>query len=416
LTRCLVARLTHSLLAILDSPLDCQAVGATPLGCEYLLTKAIIETASALSLASYLLLKRELPATDAGSLSCHPVLSRLQKLHKQAATLEDFTAERHPELNDQLDKLVEAAALMKDGVVPSEEGDSDAADDDKSENAGVRADESDHDKSEADDEENESAGSDMEPADNADKKTASASSSSDDDSDSEDEDARRRSVLNEARFALRPAELMQEAIPTANRKRRPAPDFGEDEEQEAASGTKSKAFAATLNSIQQRSRAVPKKSKMAEDLDEFLGRDDDIMADEAEEEADFNGRDRKSRSDPEMVDDDEGGDFYSAVAQKSKSRKDVRRAMHQVAPKFPRVEREIDGERTVSKQILKNRGLVPHKNRLNRNPRVKKREQYRKAQIRRRGAVREIRTDEGHKYGGEGTGIKTGLSRSRQLA
>jgi U3 small nucleolar RNA-associated protein 3 len=387
-----------------------------------LLTKAIIETASALSLASYLLLKRELPASDAGSLSCHPVLSRLQKLHKQAATLEDFTAERHPELSDQLDKLVEAAALMKQGVVPSEaqaEEDSDPADDDNSENSGVGAVESDHDEPEADDEENESAGSDMEPAEKSDKKTASASSSSDDDSDSEDEDARRRIVLNEARFALRPAELMQEAIPTANRKRRPAPDFGEDEEQEAASGKKSKAFAATLNSIQQRSRAVPKKSKMAEDLDEFLGRDDDIMADEADEEADFTGRDRRSRSerkDPEMDDDDEGGDFYSVVAQKSKSRKDARKAMHQVAPKFPRVEREIDGERTVSKQILKNRGLVPHKNRLNRNPRVKKREQYRKAQIRRRGAVREIRTDEGHKYGGEGTGIKTGLSRSRKLA
>ena len=30
---------------------------------------------------------------------------------------------------------------------------------------------------------------------------------------------------------------------------------------------------------------------------------------------------------------------------------------------------------------MKNRGLVAHKNRLNRNPRVKKREQYRKALV-----------------------------------
>jgi len=64
---------------------------------------------------------------------------------------------------------------------------------------------------------------------------------------------------------------------------------------------------------------------------------------------------------------------------------------------------------------MKNRGLVAHKSKLNRNPRVKKREQYRKALVRRKGHVREVRTDEGHKYGGEATGIKSGLSRSRKL-
>ena len=64
---------------------------------------------------------------------------------------------------------------------------------------------------------------------------------------------------------------------------------------------------------------------------------------------------------------------------------------------------------------MKNRGLVAHKAKINRNPRVKKREQYRKAIIRRKGTVREVRTDEGHKYGGEQTGIKSGLSRSRKL-
>jgi len=52
---------------------------------------------------------------------------------------------------------------------------------------------------------------------------------------------------------------------------------------------------------------------------------------------------------------------------------------------------------------------------MNRNPRVKKREQYRKALIRRRGAVREVRTGEADNYGGELTGIKTGVSHSRKL-
>lgn len=73
------------------------------------------------------------------------------------------------------------------------------------------------------------------------------------------------------------------------------------------------------------------------------------------------------------------------------------------------------GERAISKTIMKNRGLVAHKSKLNRNPRVKKREQYRKALVRRKGHVRDVRTDEGHRYGGEETGIKSGLSRSRKL-
>jgi U3 small nucleolar RNA-associated protein 3 len=112
-------------------------------------------------------------------------------------------------------------------------------------------------------------------------------------------------------------------------------------------------------------------------------------------------------------DDDEG--FYAQQAKKSKQKKEFKKNLYQVAPKFPRVEKEVEGERAIGNQILKNRGLVPHKSKLNRNPRVKKREQYRKALIRRKGTVREVRKDEGHKYGGEETGIKTGLSRSRKL-
>ena len=65
--------------------------------------------------------------------------------------------------------------------------------------------------------------------------------------------------------------------------------------------------------------------------------------------------------------------------------------------------------------MSKNRGLVAHKAKINRNPRVKKREQYRKALISRKGSIREIRTDESHKYQGESTGIKSGISRSRKL-
>merc|ERR1712176_1176663 len=110
---------------------------------------------------------------------------------------------------------------------------------------------------------------------------------------------------------------------------------------------------------------------------------------------------------------DDGDDFYGQILKKSKAKKKFKKDMYKVAPKFPRAEGLVEGERAISKTILKNRGLVAHKSKLNRNPRVKKREQFRKAKIRRKGAVREVRTDEGHRYGGEATGIKTNVSKSR---
>ena len=44
-------------------------------------------------------------------------------------------------------------------------------------------------------------------------------------------------------------------------------------------------------------------------------------------------------------------------------------------------------KRAASYQIMKNRGLVAHKAKINRNPRVKKKEQFRKATIARKGQV-----------------------------
>ncbi|KAG6611135.1 Something about silencing protein 10 [Phytophthora cinnamomi] len=73
------------------------------------------------------------------------------------------------------------------------------------------------------------------------------------------------------------------------------------------------------------------------------------------------------------------------------------------------------GKRGASYQIMKNKGLKAHKSKLNRNPRVKKRMQYRKAVIRRKGQVRDVRVGEAGKYGGETTGIKSNLSRSRKI-
>ncbi|KAB0799934.1 hypothetical protein PPYR_07814 [Photinus pyralis] len=75
---------------------------------------------------------------------------------------------------------------------------------------------------------------------------------------------------------------------------------------------------------------------------------------------------------------------------------------------------EEDPRRAITYQIAKNKGLTPHRNKLQRNPRVKNRDKYRKALIRRKGAVRQVRT-EVSRYGGELSGIKASVSKSVKI-
>ncbi|XP_063701827.1 something about silencing protein 10 [Culicoides brevitarsis] len=69
------------------------------------------------------------------------------------------------------------------------------------------------------------------------------------------------------------------------------------------------------------------------------------------------------------------------------------------------------GKRSITYQMSKNKGLHQRKKPENRNPRVKNKNKYRKAVIRRKGSVREVRK-ETSRYGGEATGIKAFVKRS----
>ncbi len=77
-------------------------------------------------------------------------------------------------------------------------------------------------------------------------------------------------------------------------------------------------------------------------------------------------------------------------------------------------EDEEMGKRGINYQIAKNKGLTPHRSKEQRNPRVKHRMKFRKAKIRRKGAIREPRK-ELQKYGGEISGIKATVVRSVKL-
>lgn len=71
-------------------------------------------------------------------------------------------------------------------------------------------------------------------------------------------------------------------------------------------------------------------------------------------------------------------------------------------------------KRAITYKMAKNKGLTPHRKKEQRNPRVKHRMKYRKAVIRRKGAVREPRK-EISRYGGEHSGIKANVSRSVKI-
>lgn len=73
------------------------------------------------------------------------------------------------------------------------------------------------------------------------------------------------------------------------------------------------------------------------------------------------------------------------------------------------------GKRGITFEIAKNKGLTPRRKKEQRNPRVKNRNKYRKAKIRRKGQVREPRT-EMSRYAGEMFGIKASVKKSIKLS
>ena len=388
-----------------------KSIGANKLGLQYLKTKVLLQSSAVLNLIIYLLLKVEQVSASDGSgavdstiIQSHPVMLHLQKINSLVQSLEDGVETKVPSLRVQLDHLVKAAALLnKSG------DDAESESEDETENMEVTMQPTSKPLGESSPvDSHESGDSDADGGDDS----------------SDDEVTRSRKVLTEARFGLRTSEIA--AAPDTTRRKSALPmlsDAGDDDEIVENRKAVSQSLATTLNSIEQRTASRKKRvAALADGLDEPQDEDENLRRGlEMMEEELGKGSDEDDTGSgaPERDGDDDGGtgeDFYAQVSKKSKSKKEFKADLYRVAPKFPRVEAEVEGERAISKQIMNNRGLVPHKPKINRNPRVKKREQFRKAVIRRKGAVREVRTDEGHRYGGEETGIKMNLSRSRKLA
>lgn len=124
------------------------------------------------------------------------------------------------------------------------------------------------------------------------------------------------------------------------------------------------------------------------------------------------------------VGDEDDSGYYEALKHNKKLKLKNRKLAHAAAikaskeGKLAELQEEIgqDGKRAINYQILKNKGLTPHRKKEYRNSRVKKRKQYETAKKKLK-SVRQVYDSEKSKgpYEGEKTGIKKGLSRSVKL-
>ncbi|KAI0322424.1 Sas10 C-terminal domain-containing protein [Amylostereum chailletii] len=96
---------------------------------------------------------------------------------------------------------------------------------------------------------------------------------------------------------------------------------------------------------------------------------------------------KRARDDAEDAEGggEEGDDgYYSLIQQQKKEHKDVKKAEYDAAKAAAKMDLDVrdsaDGPRGLTRAILKNRGLTPHRTKSVRNPRVKKRQKFDKAQ------------------------------------
>lgn len=404
--------------ALMEGEGTAESIGATTKGQQYLLTKSMLQKSIALNSVVYILLRYASAGDDDATinLQAHPVMDQLKKFDSLLKKLEENVHHKSSNIELQLDNLIKAAALMTNNNNASGIDSSDDDDDVSKDRVTIEE--------------------VMEDDDSVDDSSQVASDISTNETDVTKKSKSIRQVqkvyehnLNDARFGLRSKEV-NESSSYSQKKRRMhhLEDFGDIEEDEY-NKTPSNLLASTINTIEQRHLTASRKRRkapVAEQLDDLDEHDDELaqgikMMEEELGKIDDDDKDiHDDGNDMTAPDADNDNDellgFYNKISAKSREKKSFKKNLYKVAPKFPVVEGEIAGERAISRTILKNRGLVAHKAKINRNPRVKKREQYRKALIRRKGTVREVREEEGHKYGGEETGIKSGISRSRKLA
>ncbi|KAF8635802.1 hypothetical protein AX15_000009 [Amanita polypyramis BW_CC] len=132
--------------------------------------------------------------------------------------------------------------------------------------------------------------------------------------------------------------------------------------------------------------------------------------------ADLDNTEPEQRRKPQNEEDgsDEDADldgYYDLVKKRSKERKEKKRADYEAmkaAARQNQDEEDANGPRSLTKTILTNRGLTPHRPKSSRNPRVRKREKYEKAKKKvasQKAVYKNGLAGTGGRYEGERSGI-----------
>uniref|UniRef100_A0A3Q3GFC5 UTP3 small subunit processome component n=1 Tax=Labrus bergylta TaxID=56723 RepID=A0A3Q3GFC5_9LABR len=126
-------------------------------------------------------------------------------------------------------------------------------------------------------------------------------------------------------------------------------------------------------------------------------------------------KNKKEDSDSDL-DEEAALRFYREVEQRMKRKRGGPEAEELAENEEEQEEEEPDpdAKRGITYQMAKNKGLTPKRKKIDRNPRVKHREKFRRAKIRRKGQVREVRREE-TRYSGELSGIRAGVKKSVKL-
>ncbi|XP_008827576.1 something about silencing protein 10 [Nannospalax galili] len=156
--------------------------------------------------------------------------------------------------------------------------------------------------------------------------------------------------------------------------------------------------------------------KLSSEIRHLLTVKDDSVKKELNLKSKFTKTKPKSVSQTSAADLSDGPDFDDAALKYSKElleRQKLKRKKEENSAEEQAFE-DQSAKRAITYQIAKNRGLTPRRKKIDRNPRVKHREKFRRAKIRRRGQVREVRREE-QRYSGELSGIRAGVKKSVKL-
>jgi hypothetical protein len=288
----------------------------------------MIEQCVSLNTAIYLLVKSTMAQEEEGEdsqvIDSHPVMLQLKRINSTIDKFGDRVSSKADSLQDQMRNLVKASLLMEsseDMQVEEDQDDPAPAEDEKSDD-GVEAD----------------------FKEETTKPSKSFSQAN--------EAHPRLEVLGEARFGLRHHEI--DLVQSKKRRGKATDlDFGDAGE----NGESSRALAVTINAIEQRAARKPKnvegQSTMQSDhYDEGGNEVADglkMMEDELGAESDsdsLQGLAEHGKDDMRRTKDDPlgGMQFYNAMAATAERKKEMKKDMHRVAPKFPRSETEVAGK------------------------------------------------------------------------